>query len=112
MANTNEKDVRKDEEKFEQAVVVITDDEGNETYYTEELILKVNEDRFALLAPTVADEEVATQEDVDDDADAAFFAKIVQGEDGEDTYIEPSDEEFKIVCKMYEDLLEKEEQSK
>ena len=45
----------------------------------------------------------------EEEEDAAFFAKIVLDENGEETYVEPSDEEFEAVCRAYEELLKDEE---
>ena len=104
-----------DEEQMEddEIVVVMTDDEGNEYYYTQELILEVLGDKYALLVPTCADEggEDCHCHDCEDDEDedSAFFAKMVLDESGEEAYIEPTDEEFEAVMEAYEALMDEEE---
>ena len=88
-------------------VVVMTDDEGNEYYYEEEMIIPVGDDRYALLVGIHAeDEEHACGcgcgcEDGDEDV---LIAKIVTDENGEEAYIEPTDEEFELVQKAYDEL--------
>ena len=39
-----------------------------------------------------------------------IIAKIVKGADGEDEYVEPTDEEFEAVQKAYDALVEESEQ--
>ena len=90
------------------------DEDGNELYFAEEMRLLVNDDEYALLVPTVSDEEAAEHAHGDeececDDDDAAFFAKIVKDENGEEEYIEPNDEEFKAVCAAYDELVDDED---
>ncbi len=109
-----EKDTMEDNDEI---IVVMTDEDGNEFYYREEMILPVGEDKYALLVPTHADDEDAHEHEdgcgcgcgCEDDEDAAFFAKIVLDEKGEEEYIEPSDEEFEAVCKAYDKLMEDED---
>ena len=105
-----EKEMMDDE--TDEVIIVMTDEDGNESYYCEEMIIPVGEDNFALLVPALSDEEAA---EADDDAaegreDEAFFAKIVLDENGEETYVEPSDEEFEAVCRAYERILDDEEE--
>ena len=83
----------------------------------EELILQVNGEKYALLVPTVSDEEAEEGEHhhedgcgCEDEEDAAFFAKIVLDENGEEAYIELTDEEFEAVCAAYDELLEGEDE--
>ncbi|MBQ9378081.1 MAG: DUF1292 domain-containing protein, partial [Schwartzia sp.] len=90
---------------------------GNQYYYAQELILQVNGEKYALLVPTVSDEEAEEGEHhhedgcgCEDEEDAAFFAKIVLDENGEEAYIEPTDEEFEAVCAAYDELLEGEDE--
>ena len=108
-------DKEKEALEDDEIIVVMTDDEGNEYYYRQEMILPVNGENFALLVPTVSDDEAEGHEHGDgcccgcDDEDEAFFAKIVPGEDGEDEYIEPTDEEFDAVCAAYDALVDEED---
>ena len=116
----SEKEMTMDEEQMEddEIIVVMTDDEGNDYYYVQELILEVQGDKYALLVPTCSDEEAEEghccchdheHEHEDDDDDAAFFAKMVLDESGEEAYIEPTDEEFEAVMAAYEALMDEEE---
>ncbi len=114
----SEKEMPMDEEQLEddEIIVVMTDDEGNDYYYVQELILEVQGDKYALLVPTCSDEEAEEghcgchdHEHEEDDDDAAFFAKMVLDESGEEAYIEPTDEEFEAVMAAYEALMDEEE---
>ncbi|MBQ7515474.1 MAG: DUF1292 domain-containing protein [Schwartzia sp.] len=98
----------------EEVIIVMTDDDGNEFYYREEMIIPLGDEKFALLVPAESDEEAAEHDHEGcgcgcEDDDEAFFAKIVLNEDGEEEYIEPSDEEFEAVCKAYDELMDDEE---
>ena len=79
-------------------------------------ILEVQGDKYALLVPTCEDDEEEEghchchdHNHEEDDDDAAFFAKIVLDESGEEAYIEPTDEEFEAVLAAYEALMDEEE---
>ena len=106
-----------DDEEVGDVVVEMTDDEGNSYFYTEEMIIPVGDDKYALLV------EIHDHEDCNcdhehkhehDDCDCGcedgdvIIAKIVKDENGEDMYIEPTDEEFEKVQKAYEELIEEE----
>ena len=120
-----EKEMMDDE--TDEVIVVMTDEDGNQSYYCEEMIIPVGEDNFALLVPALSDEEAEDAHEhhhhehgagcacgghgaAGKEEDAAFFAKIVLDENGEETYVEPSDEEFEAVCRAYEELLADEEE--
>ena len=105
-----------DKEKDMQAedvMVVMTDEEGNEYYYQEEMIIPVGDQKYALL--------VGIHEDEDDhghgcgcgcgceDDEDVLIAKIVVNDEGEEEYIEPTDEEFEAVQKAYDALVEESE---
>ncbi len=99
----------------EEMVVVMTDDKGNEFYYHEEMIIPVGEDKYALLIG-VHDEEEAEHEHeqgcgcgCEDDDEDVLIAKIVKNEDGEEEYIDPTDEEFEAVQKAYDAIMDEEE---
>ena len=85
------------------AVVEMTDDEGNIYLYTEELIIPLGEDRFAILV------EATDEDDKSDDEPEVIIAKIVVDENGEDLYIEPTDEEFEKVQAAYDSLFDEDE---
>ena len=90
----------------EDVIVVMTNEDGDERYYREEMIIPIGEDRFAVLIALTAssEEELAHAEE----GDEATIAKIVT-EDGEDIYTDPTDEEFDAVRRAYE-LIEDEEE--
>ena len=97
----------------EDVMVVMTDGEGNEYYYQEEMIIPVGDQKYALL--------VGIHEDEDDhghgcgcgcgceDDEDVLIAKIVVNDEGEEEYIEPTDEEFEAVQKAYDALVEESE---
>lgn len=89
-------------------VVVMTDDEGNEYYYEEEMIIPVGEEKYALLVGIHNEDDEHEHcgcgcgcEDEDEDV---LIAKIVKNDEGEEEYIEPTDEEFEAVQKAYDAL--------
>lgn len=93
-------------------VVEFSDADGNSYLYEQEMIIPVNGEKFALLIG-VEDEEHGHEhgcgcgcEDGDEDV---LIAKIVMNENGEEEYVEPTDEEFEAVQKAYDALLEEEE---
>ena len=102
-----------DDEDFDDVVVEMTDDEGNSYYYVEQMIIPVGDDRFALLVEMGDhDHECCGEHDHEhegcecgcEDGDV-IIAKIVQDENGEDIYIEPTDEEFDAVQKAYDEMI-------
>lgn len=106
-------DEEKNVEDFEdddEIIVAITDEEGNESYYAEEMRLTVDGDKYALLIPVGEDAEHDEDSDGDDEDDDAFFAKIVMDEDGDEAYVEPTDDEFDAVLAAYDALMEEEEE--
>ena len=86
-------------------IVVMTNEDGDECYYREEMIIPIGEERFAVLIALTAssEEELESAEE----GDEATIAKIVT-EDGEDIYTDPTDEEFDAVRRAYELLAEEE----
>ena len=103
------------DEEFGDVVVEMTDEDGNSYFYTEEMIIPVGNDNYALLVEiTEHDHEHCDHhhehehEGCDcgcEDGDV-IIAKIVKDENGEDMYIEPTDEEFEAVQKAYEEMME------
>ena len=91
-----------EELRDEDVIVVIENEEGEEQYYREEMIIPIGEDRFAVLIELIASSEEELE------GDEATIAKIVADENGEDIYTDPSDEEFDAVRRAYE-LLEEED---
>jgi len=101
------------EELDDELVVVMTDEEGNEYYYREEMIVPVGDKQYAILIPI--DEDQCEDEDCECDAgcdcskDAdevdVYIARIDTDENGEEVYVDPTDEEFEEVRKAYEELM-------
>lgn len=100
----------------EGTVVVITDEEGNEYNYIEEMVFPAGDDKYAILVSIDGDAECGC-EDHDHDHDHedgccceeevdVILAKIVKDENGEVEYIEPTDEEFEIAQQAYEKLMD------
>ena len=93
-------------------VVVMTDQDGNEYYYREELIIPVGEERYAILVG-IHDEDVQEHHSCgcgcEEDDEDVLVAKIVINENGEDEYIEPSEEEYIKVQEAYDALMDEEE---
>ncbi|AJQ27804.1 MULTISPECIES: DUF1292 domain-containing protein [Pelosinus] len=109
-------DIEKDdlEELDEELVVVMTDEEGNEYYYREEMIVPVGDKQYAILIPIEDGEE---EEDCgcnagcgcsEDEVDV-YIARIDTDENGEEIYVDPTDEEFEEVRKAYEELMVEDE---
>ena len=91
----------------EDVIVVMTNEDGDESYYREEMIIPLGEERFAVLIALTATSEDELEEA--EEGDEATIAKIVADEDGEDIYTDPTDEEFDAVRRAYESMEEEEE---
>lgn len=96
-------------------IVEMTDEEGNSYYYREEMIIPVGADKFALLIG-IHDEEEEEEHahscgcgcgEHDEDV---LIAKVIMGDDGEEEYVEPTDEEFDAVQRAYDALMDDEEE--
>ena len=96
-------------------IVEMTDEEGNSYYYREEMIIPVGDDKFALLIG-IHDEEEEEEHahscgcgcgEHDEDV---LIAKVIMGDDGEEEYVEPTDEEFDAVQRAYDALRDDEEE--
>lgn len=94
----------------DELVVVMTDEEGNEFYYREELIIPVGDKKFALLVGINEDEEHDCGCDCGCDDEDVFIARIDLDENGEEVYVDPTDEEFEEVQKAYDELMTEEEE--
>lgn len=99
------------EEMEDELVVVMTDEEGNEYYYREEMIVPVGDKQYAILIPIDADDDCecdagcgCSEDEVD-----VYIARIDTDENGEEIYVDPTDEEFEEVRKAYEELMVEEE---
>ncbi|WP_371370765.1 DUF1292 domain-containing protein [Sporomusa aerivorans] len=109
----NEKDDMMDFD--DEPVVVMTDEEGNEFYYREDMIIPVGEKQFAILVPIDVEEEGCECGDdscgcgCGDETDV-FIARIDVDETGEEIYVDPTDEEFEAVRKAYEEMVFEDEE--
>lgn len=95
------------EDVEEELVVVMTDEEGNEYYYREDMIVPVGDKRFAILVPLQVEEDCECGDGCgcDEDETDVYIARIDTDEDGEDVYVDPTDEEFEAVRQAYEELV-------
>ena len=102
-----------DRENFDEDFLVeMTDEDGNVFYYVEEMIIPIDGENFALLVEYKGDDH-----DCDGNCDCGcgcenddvIIAKIIINEDGEEEFIEPTDEEFEKVQAAYEKILDEEE---
>ena len=96
---TKEKDMMDTQDQEE--LVVITDEAGNETYYTEEMVIPVDNKNFALLVKAQPDDEAAEEDD-----DTVIIARMEFDENGEPLYLDPTDEEFEVVKKAYDAIMD------
>ena len=104
-----------DKEDFNDVVVEMTDEDGNSYFYSEQMIIPVGDDDFALLVEIKDhDHEHCDHEHehegcgcgCDCEEGDVIIAKIVTDpETGEDVYVEPTDEEFEAVQKAYEEMI-------
>ena len=94
-------------------IVEMTDEEGNSYYYREEMIIPVGDEKFALLIGIHDEEEEHAHScgcgcgEHDEDV---LIAKVIMGDDGEEEYVEPTDEEFDAVQRAYDALMDDEEE--
>ena len=88
-----------DEMHDDDVIVVMTNEDGDERYYREEMIIPIGEERFAVLIALA----VSSEEDLEnaEEGDEATIAKIVTDDSGEDIYTDPTDEEFEAVRRAY-----------
>ena len=89
------------EEEIQDSIVVLTDDEGNESYFIEEMVLPVGDKQFAILvginADCCEDEECHCHDHEEDEDENVIIARIEFNEEGEPEYVAPTDEEFEAV---------------
>jgi uncharacterized protein YrzB (UPF0473 family) len=102
------------EELEEDLVVVMTDEEGNEYYYREEMIIPVGDKNYAILVAMDEEDDCECEHEecgcgCDEDVDV-YIARIDTDENGEEIYVDPTDEEFEQVRAAYEELMEDEEE--
>ena len=95
-----EKDLLQTEDQ--EAVVVITDEEGNESYYLEEMVIPMGNKNFALLTQIPEEDEP----DPDEAEDNVIIARMDFDDNGEPVYLDPTDEEFDAVRRAYEEIMD------
>ncbi len=100
------------EEEMQENIVVITDEEGNESYFVEEMVIPVGNKNFAVLVGIdedgcgCEDEDCHCHEHEDDEEENVIIARIDFDENGEPVYLGPTDEEFEAVKAEYEKIVE------
>lgn len=95
-----EKDLLQTEDQ--EAVVVITDEEGNESYYLEEMVIPMDNKNFALLTQIPEEDDT----NPDEAEDNVIIARMDFDENGEPVYLDPTDEEFDAVRRAYEEIMD------
>ncbi|MDO5596840.1 MAG: DUF1292 domain-containing protein [Acidaminococcus sp.] len=95
-----EKDLLQTEDQ--EAVVVITDEEGNESYYLEEMVIPMDNKNFALLTQIPEEDDT----DPDEAEDNVIIARMDFDDNGEPVYLDPTDEEFDAVRRAYEEIMD------
>ena len=101
-----------DEDDDDYVVVEMVDEDGNTYPYVQEMIIPVGDDKFALLVP-IPDEDEHEHDcgcGCEDEEDDVIIAKMVENEKGEIEYVEPTDEEFKLVEEAYDSLFDEEDE--
>ena len=97
------KDIKLDgfnDEVEEENIIEITDDDGNVTYFAEEMVIPVNGKNFAILVEVPIDED----EVVEEGDENVIIARIDFDEKGEPLYVGPTEEEFEEVKAAYETM--------
>ena len=111
-------DFEKDDQEGmdEDPIVVITDEEGNEFYYREDMVIPVGDKSFAILVPLEMDAEDECDCSGESDCDCcggeedAIIARIDVDENGDQIYVDPTDEEYEAVIKAYDEIMDEEEE--
>lgn len=99
------------EENMEDITVVFTDDDGNEYVYLEEMKFKAEDGNiYAILVPVLPEHEHEEGEECLCDEEGVILAKVVSA-DGEDEYLEPTDMEFELAQKAYDQIMDQMEQA-
>ena len=89
----------KEENLQEEAVniVTMTDPDGNETEFAEDVIISYAGKQFAALVRIPQSEE-------DEEEPEIILARMETDETGEIAYVPPTDEEFDAVSEIYENM--------
>ncbi|MCD8199245.1 MAG: DUF1292 domain-containing protein [Phascolarctobacterium sp.] len=80
-------------------IVVISDEEGNESYFFEEMVIPVGNKNYAILS--CIDNESCDCVDGECDEDSVVIARLEFDENGEPVYLDPTDKEFEEVKETY-----------
>ena len=102
-----EKNIDQMEEEDGNFIVEMTDEDGNTYLYEEEMIIPIDDKKFALLVGIPSEDEDHDHNhgcDCGCEDEDVIIAKVITNEDGEEEYIEPTDEEFEMVTKAYNDF--------
>lgn len=91
-----------------ESIIVMSDEEGNEKYYREEVLFPVGEDTFAVLVELQLNSD-GDISDLEAEPDV-FIAKVIIDEKGEETYTDPTDAEFEDALAAYEELFDEDEE--
>lgn len=82
------------EELEEVQLVTVTDENGNEIYYREVTSFDYEGKKFAILEPIPEEEGVKVED--------AFLTRVDM-EDGEPVYVSPTEEEYAVIAKVFEE---------
>lgn len=97
-----EKDLDKDltEVEAQEEIVVISDEDGNETFFRQEEVVAAGKKNFAILVEI----DPEAEEDDEIEEENVIVAKIEFDENGEEVYVEPTDEDYAEFQAAYEKL--------
>ncbi len=81
-------------------VVEVKDDEGNTTYYEEDVIIPLDDKNFAALI------SLPEKEGEEDFEPEIIIARIEKDDEDGVSYVEPTEEEYNAVVDIYSKMLE------
>ncbi len=81
----------------EVSVVTLTAPDGTETEFAEDVIIPFNGKQFAALVEIPQSAEDESEPDI-------ILARMETDENGEISYVPPTDEEFEAVAEIYENM--------
>lgn len=115
-----EKDIRDEELAAMQAegeeeviCVVLTDEQGNEHEFYQDMVITVDDKQFAVLVPMedccCCEDDDCDCHEHDEEEDTCVIARMDFDENGEAVYTAPTDEEYEAVAAKYDEMFEDEE---
>ena len=116
-----EKDIKNEELEAMQAnaeegeevdVVVLTDEQGNEHEFYQDMVITVDDKQFAVLVPMedcCCEDDDCDCHEHDEEEDTCVIARMDFDENGEAVYTAPTDEEYEAVAAKYDEMFEDEE---